>query len=109
MARHVFQYERMDTHQGLCVSDPTMLPPLPPLPGDIESGARVGGMHVVPENFVRPERADAAGLRWVNNQNTPPPGVRLNTGIYNIHRRISVRCGALFTKKEVKGCAYCDY
>lgn len=52
MARHVFQYDRMDTSLGLFLGDPYHLPPLPPLDEEIAAGI----------NFERPQRADDAGL-----------------------------------------------
>lgn len=65
MARHVFQYDRMDTKLGLFLSDPTVLPPLRPL--EEEQG-----------EFKRPERADTAGLLWLYDN--PHPEVRDNRG-----------------------------
>lgn len=50
MARHVFQYDRMDTRLGCFIGDPTSLPPLRPLDGE-----QYG-------QFERPVRADQAGL-----------------------------------------------
>lgn len=66
MARHVFQYERMDPKLGLFLGDPSIIPPLPPL--DEEHGG----------NFERPARADQAGLVWTYDQ--PHPDVRDNRG-----------------------------
>lgn len=51
MARHVFQYDRMDTRLGCFIGDPTSLPPLRPLDGEGQHG-----------QFERPVRADEAGL-----------------------------------------------
>lgn len=52
MARHVFQYDRMDTSIGLFLSDPYHLPPLRPLDEEAANGS----------TFERPLRADQAGL-----------------------------------------------
>jgi hypothetical protein len=67
MARHVFQYDRMDT-LGLYFSDPSGLPPLRPLDDEAAGG----------DIFQRPARADTAGLHWANQQRHP--GVRDNSG-----------------------------
>ncbi len=83
MARHVFQYDKMDTMPGP-LTDPFHIPPLAPLPGDLESGGGEGGLgsnHHQPQadgTYRRPDRADVAGLDWVNNN--PSPEDRRNTG-----------------------------
>jgi hypothetical protein len=58
MARHVFQYDRMDPKLGLFLGDPSLVPPLPPL--DEEQGA-----------YERPIRADEAGLTWQRDERHP--------------------------------------
>lgn len=55
MARHVFQYDKMDTDVGLYMSDPSALPPLRPTE-EQASGAQQGA-------FERPAIADEAGLQ----------------------------------------------
>lgn len=55
MARHVFQYDKMDTELGCFMGDPTSLPPLRPTPEQAASAQ--GGA------FERPALADEAGLR----------------------------------------------
>lgn len=52
MARHVFQYERMDSPVGCFLGDPYHLPPLPPTDEELANGG----------NYERPLRADEAGL-----------------------------------------------
>lgn len=59
MARHVFQYDRMDRPLGLFLGDPYHLPPLPPLDEEIMGGT----------NFERPLRADEAGLGIYEQEN----------------------------------------
>jgi len=71
MARHVFQYDRMDTKLGLFLSDPSALPPLPPLG---EGGSGGDG------TFQRPRIADEAGLAWANDNPLPGTTGRENTG-----------------------------
>ncbi len=66
MARHVFQYDRMDEELGLFYQDPYALPPLRPLSS--ETGT----------TFERPNRADNAGLSWTSNERHP--NVRDNRG-----------------------------
>jgi hypothetical protein len=57
MARHVFQYERMDTQLGLFLGDPSALPPLRPTEEQQRlAAAAPGGV------FERPALADEAGL-----------------------------------------------
>ena len=67
MMRHVFQYHRMENKLGLFLGDPSLIPPLPPT--DEETGN--GG-------FVRPNRADEAGLTWTND--SYHPNIRDNRG-----------------------------
>lgn len=83
MARHVFQYEHMDTQLGLYLADPSALPPLRPtaeqqgaasnstpgadrIPVHVSNGsssALTTGIHSVYSGvFERPARADRAGL-----------------------------------------------
>lgn len=77
MARHVFQYERMDEPVGLFAADPSLLPPLDPLPHQLEEG----------HAFSRPLRADTAGLAWVYDGRHPQ--ARDNTG--RAHREEAIR------------------
>jgi len=67
MARHVFQYDRMDTKLGLFLGDPSSLPPLPPTDEELAQG-----------EFRRPRRADRAGLAWLESGHHP--NVRDNSG-----------------------------
>jgi hypothetical protein len=69
MARHVFQYDRMDPKPGMFLGDPSLLPPLPPTDEEIASS---GG------EFQRPRRADRAGLYWLESGHHPD--IRENTG-----------------------------
>lgn len=62
MARHVFQYDRMDTKLGLYFGDPSILPPLRPT----ESQSQHAG-----QPFERPRIADEAGLSWTDGRRTP--------------------------------------
>ncbi len=57
MARHVFQYDKMDTELGLFMGDPSTLPPLRPTPEQERAaqGTATGA-------FERPALADEAGL-----------------------------------------------
>jgi len=55
MARHVFQYERMDSELGLFFGDPSALPPLRPTAEQQASSPGNGA-------FERPAIADEAGL-----------------------------------------------
>eukprot|EP01038_Epipyxis_sp_PR26KG_P005380 gene5380-7459_t len=71
MARHVFQYHNMDTELFCYFGDPSTLPPLRVDPNTMETP------------YVRPVRADMAGLRLFTNQLTE--GVRDNRG--NAHRQ----------------------
>lgn len=64
MARHVFQYERMDTQLGLFLGDPSTLPPLRPTEAEIAVSAERGGNITGSE---RPRRADEAGLSWTHD------------------------------------------
>eukprot|EP00597_Dinobryon_sp_UTEXLB2267_P000167 CAMPEP_0170057082 /NCGR_PEP_ID=MMETSP0019_2-20121128/228_1 /TAXON_ID=98059 /ORGANISM="Dinobryon sp., Strain UTEXLB2267" /LENGTH=153 /DNA_ID=CAMNT_0010261713 /DNA_START=422 /DNA_END=883 /DNA_ORIENTATION=- len=82
MARHVFQYEHMDTSLGLFVGDPSSLPPLRDPPRDQESGNASSDTV-----FERPVRADTAGLIWTVN--APHPDVRDNRGA--AHRQEELR------------------
>jgi hypothetical protein len=59
MARHVFQYDQMDTELGFFLTDPAALPPLRPLSSQLTS------------DFERPARADRAGLSWTDNSRHP--------------------------------------
>ena len=59
MSRHVFQYDRLDTPLGIFFSDPSILPPLRPLDSETSSV------------FVRPARADQAGLHWTTDAAHP--------------------------------------
>ena len=68
MARHVFQYDHMDTKLGMFVSDPSILPPLRPTVEQAQQGA----------NFERPREADEAGLAWSDDRRIP--GQDRNTG-----------------------------
>lgn len=54
MARHVFQYDKMDTQLGLFMGDPSALPPLRPTEQQA-IGTQNGA-------FERPALADEAGL-----------------------------------------------
>eukprot|EP00981_Chlorochromonas_danica_P007797 scaffold1884_cov343-Ochromonas_danica.AAC.14 len=65
MARHVFQYERLEKPVSLFMGDPYRLPPLPPLADEEQP-------------CVRPERADKAGVYWIRGE--PHPRVRDNRG-----------------------------
>jgi len=71
MARHVFQYPRMDRELGLFVGDPSILPPLPPTDEEQQQIA-------MGTEFQRPVRADRAGLAWLEGGHHPD--VADNTG-----------------------------
>ena len=81
MARHVFQYDKMDTKLGLFVSDPSTLPPLRPT--DIETGHGTG------TPYERPARADTAGLTWTYDG--AHPDARDNTGAAHRQQEIYER------------------
>lgn len=69
MARHVFQYDKMDTDVGLYLGDPSALPPLRPTPEQAAASAsNPSGA------FERPPQADNAGLHSGRQQG------RSNTG-----------------------------
>lgn len=80
MARHVFQYDKMDTKLGLFVSDPSTLPPLRPT--DVETGN--GGAP-----YERPARADTAGLTWTYDGRHPE--AKDNTGAAHRQQEIYER------------------
>jgi hypothetical protein len=78
MARHVFQYDKMDTEVGLFLGDPSTLPPLRPTPEQAAAGGADG-------SFERPVTADTAGLN-----NSTAHG-RLNTGAAHRQQAIERR------------------
>lgn len=83
MARHVFQYEKMDTPVTCFMGDPYFLPPLRPIASDIEHGEGMSsGTSQGAAAYRRPDRADEAGMHWLNNNRAP--GARDNTGTYSI-------------------------
>jgi hypothetical protein len=78
MARHVFQYDKMDTELGLFLGDPSALPPLRPTPEQTAAGGADG-------TFERPATADTAGLHHDRERE------RMNTGAAHRQQAIERR------------------
>ena len=62
MARHVFQYDKMDSELGLFLGDPSSLPPLRPTLEQQQQQQQGGGGGGSSGAFERPQIADEAGL-----------------------------------------------